>query len=172
MIKKRTKIVILTAAMLLVLTAGIGLTSAYFTDYENARGGAVIELGGQTELTEIVKDGNKNVSISNTGDTDMIVRVMIYGDTGRISNVTGDGWNKGADKAYYYNKVLHKGESTGTLTVNVRTGSSDTDDFEVIVVHEGSRAVYDGTADPEATVQKLVAPEGWNADEVSKISAE
>lgn len=166
------KIGLITVALLLILTVGIGVTSAYFTDYESARGGAVIDLRGQTELTEEVKDGNKEVSISNTGDTDMIVRVMIYGDTGRISNITGNGWSKGADGAYYYDKVLHKGESTSKLTVNVSTGSSDTDDFEVIVVHEGSRAVYDGTAEPGAEGQKLAAPEGWNADAVSQISAE
>ena len=171
MIKKRTKIVILTAALLLCLTVGIGMSAAYFTDYESARGGAVIDLGGQTELTEEVKDGNKIVSIQNTGDTDMIVRVMIYGDKGRISSIAADGWIEGSDGAYYYGKVLPSGESTRTLTVNVRTGSSDTDDFEIIVVHEGSRAVYAGDGQP-AEEQTLAAPDGWDSEAVSQIETE
>ena len=172
MMDKRMKIVILTAALLLILTAGIGMSAAYFTDYEDARGGAVIELGGQTKLTEDVKEGNKEVSISNTGDTDMIVRIIVVGDAGRITSIKGSDWNKGQDGAYYYSRVLPPGGSTGKLTVNVRGGSGDTDDFEIIVVHEGSRAVYTGSGEPGAEGQRLEAPDGWDAEAVAQIETE
>ena len=176
----KKKGILTITALLLSLMVSIGFAAAYFTDYEAAKGGAVIHLGGQTELTEDVdKDGNKTLQVQNTGQTDMIVRVLIYGDKDRIDSISADGWNKGDDGAYYYSKVLHpapagsdqKGDVTSTLKVNVKTdkGVSDTDDFQIIVVHEGSQAVYDGAGDPGSEGQKLKAPDGWDKGAVAKI---
>ncbi len=170
----KKKKVLATAALLLCLIVSIGTAAAYFTDYESAKGGAVVHLKGQTEMTEEMDGNHKILKITNTGETDMIVRAIIIGDAGRIQSIAGDGWSEGADGAYYYGKVLHPGEggngdATTQLRVNVRGGDSDTDDFEIIVVHEGSRAVYAGSGKPGEEGQKLTAPDGWDADAVAKI---
>lgn len=174
----KKKGILTITALLLGLMVSVGFAAAYFTDYETAKGGAVIHLGGQTELTEDVDEkGAKTLQVQNTGETDMIVRAIIIGDQGRITSVTRDGWIEGSDGYYYYGKVLHPGtdgagDVTTPLKVNVRTGSDDTDDFQIIIAHEGSQAVYDGTGDPGSEEQQLKVPDGWNADAVSQITIE
>ena len=162
--------IITIAALLLSLVVGIGFAFAYFTDYEAARGGAIIHLGGQTELIEQMDGNNKNISVKNTGQTDMIVRVMIFGDQNKMKITAPDDWYE-ADGAYYYKKILHgsadgkSGDSTSTILAEIKvTGDEDVKDFDIIVVQEGSRVVYDGT--------KLAVPKGWNAEAVSKIATE
>ena len=163
--------IITIAALLLSLVVGIGFAFAYFTDYEAARGGAIIHLGGQTELIEQMDGNNKKISVKNTGQTDMIVRVMIFGDESKMTVTAPDDWYKGDDGAYYYKKILHgspygeSGDSTSTILAEIKvTGDEDVKDFDIIVVQEGSRVVYDGT--------KLAVPKGWNAEAVSKIATE
>ena len=41
--KNKTKLVI-ALSLILCLTASVGFTLAYFTDYESAKGGAVVDL--------------------------------------------------------------------------------------------------------------------------------
>ena len=163
--------IITIAALLLSLVVGIGFAFAYFTDYEAARGGAIIHLGGQTELIEQMDGNNKKISVKNTGQTDMIVRVMIFGDESKMTVTAPDDWYKGDDGAYYYKKILHgsadgkHGDSTSTIHAEIKvTGDDATQNFDTVVVHEGSQAVYDGT--------KLAVPKNWNAEAVSKIAAE
>ena len=163
--------IITIAALLLSLVVGIGFAFAYFTDYEAARGGAIIHLGGQTEITEKMDENNKNITITNTGQTDMIVRVMIYGDENKMTVTAPDDWYEGTDGAYYYKKILHgsadgkSGDSTSTILAKITvTDDDNVKDFDIIVVHEGSQAVYDG--------DKLAVPDGWNAEAVGKIATE
>ena len=77
--RNKRKLVI-TLSLILCLTASVGFTLAYFTDYENAKGGAVVKLSGQTEVEEEFDGNNKQVTIKNTGDTDMVVRLKVFGD--------------------------------------------------------------------------------------------
>lgn len=159
-ITKRTMILVLLAA--LVLSTGVAY--AYFTDYEQARGGAAIYLNGQTTIEEDADEAKKVITISNTGDTDVIVRVAVYGDY--ISNVdfsTAD-WTKDGD-FYYYNKILPAGqETTSSITANIDTEKAKAagHDFEIIVVHESSRVLYDGTE-----ANRVVKPSGWTYPDIS-----
>ena len=174
----RKKILAIAAALTLCV-ATVGFTVAYFTDYENARGGATIELSGQTRLEEEMDGNDKLVSIVNTGETDMIVRVHVYSDDGRTQvDESNTDWIKGADGWYYYRYILAagadgaEGDRTSTLKVFVKTDDPDAaPDFDVLVAHESSQAIYDGQSEPGAddTDLKLVAPEGWNAAAVSQI---
>ena len=109
------KLLITVLSLILCMTVSIGLAVAYFTDYEDARGGAILHLTGQTELTEDVDDTGKTISISNVGEADMVVRVMIIGDSDHMGEVTlGSDWSgPDADGWYYYDKVL-KGSTNGT----------------------------------------------------------
>ena len=173
---KRNKRLTLIAALLLCLTVTVGITAAYFTDYESGKGGASVDLSGQTRLKEDMDGNNKIISIVNTGETDMIVRVMIYGDEKRMTVTPGEGWIKGDDGAYYYNRILKagkdgaEGESTSEIVAEIAAKEGeDPEDFDILVVHESSRVVYDGQGDPDDKAQKLAAPEGWDKKAVAKI---
>lgn len=182
--KKINKTILMLFALVLSLSVTVGATVAYFSDYEQASGGATLQLGGKTELSEGDDSNFKDIVIENTGETDMIVRVGIYGpdefyDSDNLENLVtmkGD-WMKGNDGMYYYGKVLKgkpdeqtPGENTGVGNLvaslsfkwKVEEGEQPPDYyFEVTVVHEGSQAIYDGT--------KLKVPKGWDEDAVAKI---
>ena len=70
---------ILIAAILLVALAMPMGAFAYFTDYEDAHGGAVLKLEGETQIEETPDDAGKTISIKNTGETDVIVRILCPG---------------------------------------------------------------------------------------------
>ena len=57
--------------LLICLSVTIGGAMAYFTDYEDAYGGAVVQLGGETEIDEGSDARNKHIVITNTGETNM-----------------------------------------------------------------------------------------------------
>jgi len=160
------KTITLAISLILCFAVSAGITAAYFTDYESAKGGAVLNLSGQTRLEETMSGNNKNIVIRNTDETDMIVRVKVIGDEDRLT-VTGTGWIKGDDGWYYWNKILRGGKSeaerdeTSILRASITVAADEvTTDF--IVVHEASRTVYDGSA--------LAVPNGWDKDAVGQIA--
>ena len=169
---KNKRLLITAICLVMCLAVSIGFTVAYFTDYEDARGGAAIHMSGRTEIEEKFDGNDKLVTVTNTSndDVDMVVRVLAYGeDLEYVSEKDGD-WIKDskADNIWYYHKVLKKGESTSSLRVKV-SGAVDADDpvdFEVTVVDEAKRVVYtqDGSGNNEVEI-----PSGWN---VSSILAE
>lgn len=165
---KNRKLLITALSLILCLTVSIGLAVAYFTDYEAAKGGAVLQLNGQTEIEEKADDTSKTVTIVNTGDADMVTRVMFIGDPSKLTVTPGENWSGPDDDGwYYYTKVLKKAGSpnntktkpiSGTISVK---GDDDIKDFDIIVVHESERVLYDGDT--------VAIPEGWA---VSSIAAE
>ena len=155
------KKLITALSLILCLSVSIGLVCAYFTDYESARGGAVLKLSGQTWLKEEADEKSKTVSIKNVDEPDMVVRVMVIGDANHLGVITADGWT-GPDKDgwYYYNKILKgskdgNGEATSDLKAEIKVdGDEDINAFDIVVVHEAERVLYDGDT--------VVVPEGWN----------
>ena len=160
--RNKRKLVI-ALSLILCLTASVGFTLAYFTDYENAKGGAVVNLSGQTEVEEEFKDNNKIVTIKNTGETDMVVRLRVFGDENHMTvNSTGNtDWLEGTDGFWYYKKVLPAGAEASMFKVDVsgKIDPGDPIDFEITVVHESQRVTYDG--------DKVAVPEGWKIDSIS-----
>ena len=169
-IRKRTMLIF---ALVLSLSVTVGATLAYFSDYEEASGGATLQLGGKTELWEGEDTGKKDIQIENTGETYMLVRVGIYGP----DNMTmpkpqdPDGWFTGNDGFYYFGKALAPGDKTpaGTLvaqiTENWTLGPGEEPpeyDYEVTVVHEGSQVLYNNKGE-------LVCPAGWSRSAVASI---
>ena len=158
---KNNRLLIAAFSLMLCLIVNVGITVAYFTDYEDARGGAVLHLSGRTEIEEKVDGKEKTISIKNVGDTDTVTRVMVVGEKVEVTldgNWTGpeeDGW-------YYYKKVLTKGKSTSPIKAEVKvSGSEELKDYDIIVVHESQRVAYDG--------DKVAVPKGWK---INSISAE
>ncbi len=158
--KKKT--IIMALSLILIMVLSTGLASAYFTDYEAAKGGAVLKLSGQTKVEEVVKDNNKTITISNTGETDMIVRVQIIGDQNRMEVTPGSNWIKDGDW-YYYTKILTPKGTEGAVssTILAEITGQEGDNFDIIVVQEGSRTLYNGDT--------LAAPSGWSENAVSQI---
>ena len=171
--KQMTKTWILAiTALALCLFVSIGGALAYFTDYEDAYGGAVLKLGGETEIDEGSDTRNKHVVILNTGETNVIVRAAIFGNEGEkyLTVTPGNGWTMGSDGFYYYSKVLKPEEQTSAIDAVLKTewekgeDHPDLTDMEITVVHESAQAIFNIES------QKLAAPEGWDAAAVAKIT--
>lgn len=184
--KTKNKTTLMLFALVLSLSVTVGATLAYFSDYEQASGGATLNLGGKTELTEGSDTDKKDVVIKNTGKTNMIVRVGIFGpDEMQDPTVNTDKWILGPEsvpnesKYYYYYRYVLKpdkdgngnGDDTGagnlvaSMSFNwqVQQGEEPPDYyFEVTVVHEGAQAIYDDN-------NKLIVPDGWNSAAVGEI---
>lgn len=160
--RNKRKLVI-ALSLILCLTASVGFTLAYFTDYEDAKGGAVVKLSGQTEVEEEFDGNNKQVTIKNTGDTDMVVRLKVFGDEKHMkeNSTNNKDWVKGSDGFWYYKKVLLAGKDASMFKVDVsgKIDPGDPIDFEITVVHESQRVTYDG--------DKVAIPKGWKIDSIS-----
>lgn len=147
----------LIAAIVLTVLALPAAAFAYFTDYEGAWGGAVLKLEGETQLHEEVSDDQKTISIENIGETDVLVRVAVYGDY--LSGTAGEGWVQAeGDEWFYYDAILAPGEKTSDLVAKIDTQAAKDDghDFDIVVVHESERVSYDGTDE-----NKVNKPDGW-----------
>ena len=155
--RKGTIAALLTAALALsaVFAMGVG---AYFSDYEIAHGDVILQLGDQTEINEEVYEGNKTISIKNTGEATSVVRVAVFG--GELMTVTAaSDWEQHGDY-YYYKKVLAPGESTSQIKAELKDLTKEQvealgDDFDVVVTHESALAVYDEN-------NKVIKPDAWD----------
>lgn len=154
------KTLILALSLILCFSVSIGVATAYFTDYEAAKGGAVLSLSGQTWVQEVIADNTKSITIKNVGETEMIVRVRIIGDATVTPNADWTKVTSNGEDWWYYTKILTpkgtSGDTSSTLVATV-TGPEDVTNFDIIVVHESSRTVYD--VEDGNTV--LVKPNGW-----------
>ncbi len=164
--KKRT-VCLASAAMLLAAGAGTGRAMAYFTTYALASGGATLALGvPQTEITEEVVDGVKQVTIQNVGEYDCYVRLRAFaGGEYPLTYTYSGNWEQGADGYFYYRPVLAPGTSADRLDIQISAlkdplaeDSTLPADFNVIVVQEYTPVLYDDAGNPYAD---------WNMTEAS-----
>ena len=175
--RNHRKLLIMALSLILCITASVGIAFAYFTDYENARGGAILNLKGQTWIDEDADEKGKTIVIQNVNEPDMVVRVMIIGDKDHLGVIDAeDGWI-GPDKDgwYYYSKLLKgctdaerkNGGRTSELKAEIKvSGNEDINAFDVVVVQEAERVVYDQDSEGNNIVS---VPAGWN---IGSISAE
>ena len=155
--KRKRNIIIIGLMLLLLATVPVQRTLAYFTDIASYSGGGSLSLQWDTEIKEEIKDNNKHIQIKNTGDTDVIVRVSVFGNADylTVKNLEESGkWIKKDDGWWYYSGILAPEETTDVLLAELKASADlPSYEFEIIVVHESERVVYDGGA--------LVKPEGW-----------
>ncbi len=158
--------VLAAAAFVLIMNLGIGSAMAYFTTYATAKGGAKIRLGFTvTTPEEKVVDWMKHISITNTGDYDCYVRVKLFAGAVYQEQLTytdkSGKWSPGADGYYYYSDIVPAGGSTEELLAgveNIKNAMESTDsqrDFNVIVVQECTRVIYDEQGRPGADWNKI-----------------
>jgi predicted ribosomally synthesized peptide with SipW-like signal peptide len=149
---KKSILTVIAAA--LVLSLSMGLTFAYFSDFEAAKGGAQLTLGSQTHIDEEVSDKGKTIVIQNTGTTDVVVRVGVYGpSTMSVTDVSGDKWEYDNGFWYYTEVIKVDGEST-RLVAEIKAPKGQIDNFDVVVVQECAQVVYDEDGN-------IKVPEGW-----------
>ena len=151
----RKQSLFIACALILALSCiSVPAAMAYFSDYDRGAGRVQVRMTWQSELHEKVTDGNEHVTVSNTGQTDVLVRVRAFaGDFIKVTD-TDNKWHE-QDGWWYYDGILGAGQKTEELLVEVKTGMAPEDDFEVIVVHESVRTAYESN-------DQLAAPEGWD----------
>ncbi len=163
---KMNKTVLAVAAVVLPLSVGAGSALAYFTANDSAAGGYAVEVGiPETDMKEEFVDGEKRITITNTGDVTIYVRAKAYAvDPSKVTlvpvsveNPRGQ-WIEGVDekneKCYYYNPALKakeknedgtfKYDSTEELRLKIGPFPADpaeNDEFDVVVVYEKTSAV-------------------------------
>ncbi len=158
--RKLNKSICLTAAAVALLASlSVGTIMAYFTTYATAEGGVQMDLGfTETEITEEVVDGKKEVKLTNTGEYDCYVRLMaLAGDAHRLAyDEPGedDMWTPSGDGYYYYNDILSPGETTTQLDVLFELPQAaegkEPADFNVIIIQENTPVIYGEDGEPTA----------------------
>lgn len=171
---KRAGVIALSAT--LSVAAFAGTAYAYFTSHTQAAGSHPIELGYSSEVVEDIVDGNKNISMVNTGDTEIMVRVQLFYGTGVNNNVkvtvpgaattSVSGWSQGDNGVWNYAHALQPGESTNSLWVDVEAAKgTDLSNFDVTVIGQTSPIYYDEDGNPvpylwSSTAQSTPSIEG------------
>lgn len=156
---KRNNLILAVLAIVLVLCAGIGAASAYFTTYADARGGYVIHMKYESEIKEEVEGNVKQVTISNVADPDtedgtypVFVRARVFAGNDVTVSTSGTNWEASGDY-YFYTIPLFTGDSSETLSITVEAKANSTvrpgDPIDVLVTYESVPAVFkpDGTPD-------------------------
>ena len=165
---KLRKYILPLIAVVLVLAAGIGIASAYFTTYVTSKGGYVIHLSYETEIQEDVSQWTKRVTILNKeGSSPVFVRAKVFFADPYTLEISGENWVLDGEGFYRYQLPLYGGESTASqLLIHISGIPEDAkpgDDFNVIVVYESVPAMFheDGTPDLDkawATGDKTIIP--------------
>ena len=167
---KRRHFILAVLAIVLVLSASIGTTLAYFTTYSDAKGGYVIHLGHKSELKEDWVEGKKEIRIGNTANSEndvgkypIFVRVKVFVGTDlTLGDPEGTNWEKSGEY-YYYQSALYCAlepsvdteSQTYPLKVEVKAVEGKEfkagDTADVIVVYESVPAVFNANGDPDIT---------------------
>ena len=160
MIRRLSKKTICLAAAAITLTGtlAVGSASAYFTTYSTAKGSVEFNMGyTETIPHEEVKEGNKIVSIENTGDYDCYVRVKAYAGEGFSLSYDDGGsgkWTAGADGFMYYGEILSPGQTSETVIIHIPeellAEVDDEQDLNVIVIQECTPVQYNDDGKPYA----------------------
>ena len=145
---RKSFIALLAAALLLISTVGVAV--AYFSALDQAAGDAQLALTGKTEIHEGDSKTEKDVTIRNVGETEVVVRVKAFGPSQMVLTIDESKWVLGDDDYYYYKGILKPGENgqpgdeTAAKTFNAKLVVTDKekaelgDQFTITVVQECS----------------------------------
>lgn len=134
--KKKMLTTALTLALLLPVCAGIGRAYAYFTDHVEASGGGyMMEVGRpDTELKETFGSWTKHVTVKNTGEVPVYVRVKAFcGEEYYLEFKDNTNWKAGSDGYHYY--IGDSGRGAGVLEADKETAPAF--DIEILLAETG-----------------------------------
>lgn len=146
---------LLAAAIIATGAAGLERASAYLTSHAETSGYVSLDLDDTyTRLDDQVANWEKKVSIANTGDADCEVRAKFFVAAkyaGYIKYSSDSArWTLDSDGYWYYDGILEPGDATAALNAKLDREAfsrdfkpGETEDFNVIVVHEYARVQYD-----------------------------
>lgn len=166
---KKKSLIISSIAAALVVTASIGSAFAYFSTYEEAKGGYTIHLGDYEEATEDFQEWTKKLVVTSDPKSNEEVYVRAIAYAGSQYNLTysepngGSSWTLGSDGFFYYNQPMKPGESTAELDIHIGNipeaiNMQDPTQFNVVVVYECTRAQYKADGTPYADWSKKLEP--------------
>lgn len=188
---KKKMISLVACAGILVAGLSVKPAMAYFTDYASASGNIEIAVDDTHSTVEESGEGQqKIIVIDNDMATKAFVRVQVVlpeGITAAVDTNSSADWSL-KDGYYYYSKVLEgKSEettedSTSQLILNidvtnaVQTGENEYADFNVIVIPESAKVLYDENGNPyadwsQATKYSNVDSDG-SQDETDNVGVE
>lgn len=160
MMKLGKRTITLGIVLALALVAFAAPAYAFFTNVLSASGNHDIKLGYRSSITEDPTGDNesdcvKNITMTNEGDTEIMVRVYISGIEDAPEGVAvtvadpSNAWSKPANKDgfYEYKYRLQPGDKTEVLKVRANTAKTDSEDaydsFSIMVVGQTSPVAYD-----------------------------
>lgn len=137
---------------------------AYFTDTTKAQGEAKLVLGYSTELTEDVGNDYKTVTMKNTGQTDVAVRLQVFiptipGLNITVSEETLASWHcedsNALPQTWVYGDtqevtLLKPQAETEPFTLNITLENDELSQFDITVVGQTSPISYNANNTPEA----------------------
>ena len=155
------------AVTVLLLISYIGKTVSYYSDTESKVNHAVmgfneIEIEEDYEEPDEIKPGDvvsKTVKVKSTGNGDCYVRVKavfshsLTGDKCSVDWNTTDYTYHSDDGYWYYNRILHNGETTPALMTKITigrdipTGIEDLPEIKMIVYAESVQSKLFADAD-------------------------
>lgn len=144
--KNKTKI-LAVIALLLPLCIGIGSAWAYFTDHVAAEGGFIVEAGKpDTDIDEKVERMTKYVTIRNTGEIPLYVRVRAFcGEEYSLVYQESADWTRQGEWYYYTGNsgVLEvTGDRAATPELPIAIKGKDGADFPVDTVPEKDKEKF------------------------------
>lgn len=171
---KYRKCLLVAAALVVIGATSIKPAMAYFTDSRQASGTVTVYLGDM-EITphEEAKEWTKEITVENTGDYDVFVRVKaIYGSQYGVTLSSGTNWSYNEeDGYYYYTEMLSPEKTSSVLTLTIKANDSfEFDTFNVVIVQEAAKAQNVRDENGNVTGQKAVWDEAIMTQEKYKAT--
>ena len=143
-----------TIAVMLVMSAAMGTAWAYFTTYARAKGSVMLNLGHQEKIEENFNSWDKTINLTSEPDSrPAYIRVRAFCAEYELQYKNTDNWTQDGDW-WYYNKTLDPGKSLADsgdeLTVHIADvpdtgtpGLEDDETFSVVIIYESTDVQYD-----------------------------
>ena len=158
MISAKKRILLIIFVLTLSAFVTVGISYAYFTDYDTAKGTASVKLSGETVIKEEFQDNKKIISVYNRGDGDAVVRVGIFGPDGMQFEYENpsDWYHDDGDDFWYYKSILPAEGTTSKITVKLDNIPKDVElsEMDITVVHESVPVALDDDG-------YCIVPDGW-----------
>lgn len=180
---KYKKYLLVAAALVVIGAASIKPAMAYFTDTQEATGKIELHLGDSKIIPdEHVEGMTKIITVSNTGDYDVFVRVKaVYGsnfDVSLTEDSKNNGWSDGGDGYYYYKDIVTKKGTDNSsskeikLDISVKDASIASNGFNIVIIQEATRVFYNEDGTTKSNWKDKIIVESDEAVDVTTESTE